>query len=68
MDLYGAILASCVEDGLVPGWEQLDRNDATIAIAAAGKELLQLHTDGSVWIYNGSPCVGFSLHRLGTTG
>ena len=39
-----------------PGWQRLDTNSATVAIAAAGDFLYQLHRDGSIWKYTGTPC------------
>jgi len=35
-------------------------NPATTAIVAAGKQLFQLHGDGSIWRYSGTPCTGSS--------
>ena len=36
----------------------LDNNPRATAIAAAGGNLYQLHTDGTVWRHTGIPCVG----------
>ena len=47
-----------------PGWQRLDNNPKTVAIAAAGthhhQSLYQLHNDGWIWRYTGSPCSGES--------
>ena len=42
-----------------PGWEELDRNPRSKAIAA-GDLLYQLDDDGSIWRYTGTPCSGTS--------
>ena len=47
-----------------PGWQMLDDNIATTQIGAGGGKLLQLHdgllyqlhSDGSIWRYDGAPC------------
>jgi hypothetical protein len=44
----------------------LDNNRAAKAIAAGGRQLVQLHTDGSIWRSRGTPCNGNFLSRLGT--
>jgi hypothetical protein len=38
----------------------LDNNPKTVAIAAAGDQLYQLHNDGWIWRYTGTPCSGNS--------
>ena len=47
-----------------PGWQRLDNNPKTVAIAAAGthhdQALYQLHNDGWIWRYTGGPCLGES--------
>ena len=43
-----------------PGWQRLDINSKTIATAAAGGHLYQLHNDGWIWRYTGVPCSGES--------
>jgi|GEM_PF-1240392 len=47
-----------------PGWQRLDNNPKTVAIAAAGthhdQALYQLHNDGWIWRYTGGPCLGDS--------
>jgi hypothetical protein len=43
-----------------PGWQKLDNNFRTVAIAAARDNLYQLHYDGSVWRFTGQPCSGTS--------
>ena len=48
--------APCNPGGACPGWEKLDANPATTAIAAAGKALVQLHSSGAVWRYTGVAC------------
>jgi hypothetical protein len=44
--------SSCV------GWQLLDNNPAAAVIAAAGRQLFQLHNDGTIWRYIGTPCSG----------
>jgi hypothetical protein len=48
-----------------PGWQLLDNNSATKEIIAAGgaqvgssriPPVVQLHSDGSIWLYTGTPC------------
>jgi len=43
-----------------PGWQMLDNNPKTAAIAAAGTRLYQLHNNGAIWRYTGTPCTGNS--------
>jgi hypothetical protein len=43
-----------------PGWQRLDKNPKTRAIAASGRDLYQLHNDGWIWRYTGRPCSGES--------
>jgi IgA Peptidase M64/Tectonin domain len=43
-----------------PGWQMLDKNAATVAIAASGENLYQLHKTGLIWKYTGIPCSGDS--------
>lgn len=43
-----------------PGWQILDNNGKSAAIAAGGSGLYQLHTDGAIWRYTGTPCSGSS--------
>ncbi len=39
-----------------PGWQELDNNSKTTAIASSGGNLYQLHEDGWIWKYTGTPC------------
>ena len=39
-----------------PGWVQLDNNALAVAIAAGGNDLYELHSDGQLWHYTGTPC------------
>jgi len=39
-----------------PGWQELDNNIKTTAIASSGGSLYQLHEDGWIWKYTGTPC------------
>ncbi|MGY5210769.1 hypothetical protein, partial [Nocardia gipuzkoensis] len=41
------------------GWEQLDANPATKAIAAAGNHLYQLHDSGRIYRFTGIPNTGW---------
>jgi peptidyl-Asp metalloendopeptidase len=41
-----------------PGWQRLDNNPSTTAIAANRAALYQLHSDGRIWRYTGTPCTG----------
>ncbi len=47
-----------------PGWQRLDNNPKTVAIAATGthhsQSLYQLHNDGWIWRYTDTPCQGDS--------
>ena len=43
-----------------PGWQKLDNNPATVAIAASGNNLYQLHKTGLIWKYTDTPCSGDS--------
>lgn len=43
-----------------PGWELLDNNSRTTAMAGAGGQFFQLHNDGSIWRHTGTPCSGSS--------
>jgi len=43
-----------------PGWQMLDNNLKTIAIASGGNNLYQLHNNGWIWKYTGTPCSGNS--------
>jgi hypothetical protein len=40
------------------GWERLDNNPGTVAIAPAGTHIDQRHNDGSIWRYKGPRCTG----------
>lgn len=42
-----------------PGWQMLDNNSNTVAIAAA-YYLYEMHSDGTIWEYTGTPCSGGS--------
>jgi hypothetical protein len=54
-------------DLLVPGWQELDDNPATVSLAAGAQytfvkpSLYQLHSTGAVWRYTGTPMVGWEL-------
>ena len=39
-----------------PGWIELDDNPATVAVAADGNNLYQLHNTGKIWKSTGVPC------------
>jgi len=39
-----------------PGWQQLDNNNRTVEMAAAGEELYQRRGDGTILRYKGTPC------------
>lgn len=39
-----------------PGWQRLDNNPKTIALASSGSSLYQLHNDGWIWRYTGTAC------------
>ncbi len=41
-----------------PGWQLVDNNTNTAAIAAAGGQLFQRHGSGHIWRYLGTPCSG----------
>jgi hypothetical protein len=41
-----------------PGWSRLDNNAKSVAIAAAGGSLYQLHHDGGIWRFTGVECSG----------
>lgn len=41
------------------GWELIDNNAASTAIAASGNELYQLHDSGRIWKYVGPPLTGW---------
>jgi hypothetical protein len=45
----------------VSGWQELDNNPATIAVAAdiTDGRLYQLHNDGRIWRYTGPPLTGW---------
>ncbi len=43
-----------------PGWQRLDNNPRSIAVASSGDDLYQLHNDGAIWRYTGTPCNGSS--------
>jgi hypothetical protein len=40
-------------------WQLLDNNAATAAIAADGADLYQLHQNGRIWKYTGTPLTGW---------
>jgi hypothetical protein len=42
------------------GWQELDNNPATTAIAAFDSSLCQLHQSGLVWIFTGTPHTGWN--------
>lgn len=41
------------------GWQLLDTNPATVAIAADGADLYKMHQDGRIWKYTGTPITGW---------
>jgi uncharacterized OB-fold protein len=46
----------------VTGWQMLDENPATIAIATNDlDELYQLHNSGKIWKYTGTPVTGWQM-------
>jgi hypothetical protein len=45
---------------LGPGWQQLDDNRLTTQIAASGSTLYQLHSNGELFQYTGTPMVGWA--------
>ena len=47
-----------------PGWEELDHNSATTAIAASGGNLYQLHNNGQIWKSTSVACSGTSCPWL----
>jgi hypothetical protein len=40
-------------------WQELDNNAATVDIAAGGGNFYQLHNDGGIWKYTGTPLTGW---------
>lgn len=56
----------CDSNGVCPGWIELDNNSIKQIIAAGGTNatsstpaipgLVQLHSDGNIWQYTGTPC------------
>jgi hypothetical protein len=40
-------------------WQELDNNPATADIAAGGGNLYQMHKDGRIWKYTGTPLTGW---------
>ncbi len=44
---------------LFPGWGELDNNLATVAIIASGDHLYQLHNNGRIWRFTGTPLTGW---------
>jgi hypothetical protein len=47
----------CSDSGC-PGWQRLDDNTATTGLAAAGRDIYQLHANGEIWRSLGEPCNG----------
>ena len=41
------------------GWQMLDNNADTKAIAAFSASLCQLHSSGLIWLYTGTPMTGW---------
>ena len=71
--MHGSGLAQLHEDGRIwqatgqacdaagcGGWQMIDNNPATQAIAAGDGLLFQLHADGRIWRSTGQPCQGES--------
>lgn len=48
-----------VMKSLFPNWLELDNNAATVAVAADGNDLYQLHNTGKIWKYGGPPITGW---------
>ena len=48
-----------VPKALFPNWQELDNNPASVAIAADGGDLYQLHNTGKIWKYVGPPLTGW---------
>ncbi|WP_280187110.1 MULTISPECIES: hypothetical protein [Nocardia] len=44
-----------------PNWQLLDNNPATVALAADGANLYQLHTTGWIFKYTGTPMTGWQV-------
>lgn len=44
-----------------PNWRLLDNNPATRTVAADGGRLYQLHRDGQIWEFTGTPLSGWRL-------
>ncbi|WP_083892213.1 matrixin family metalloprotease [Corallococcus coralloides] len=43
----------------LPSWQELDNNPATRAIVADGNNLYQLHNNGRIWRFTGTPLTGW---------
>ena len=56
-DIWQSTGAACNGDSC-PGWNRLDHNPKTVALAANDASLYQLHNDGWIWRYTGTPCTG----------
>jgi len=57
----------CKEQACFGGWDLIDRNKQTVAIAAGTTFLYQLHDDGSIYVYDrkstctlDTPCLGWT--------
>ena len=46
---------------MATGWEIFDSNPATNAIVAGDNNLYQLHADGKIFRFNGTPLTGWDL-------
>ena len=44
-----------------PNWQELDNNPDTVALAADGTDLYQLHKTGRIFKYTGTPVTGWQL-------
>ncbi|MDQ0884896.1 matrixin family metalloprotease [Peribacillus sp. V2I11] len=42
-----------------PNWQELDNNSASVDIVADGNNLYQLHNNGGIWKYTGTPLTGW---------
>jgi subtilisin family serine protease len=42
-------------------WQVLDTNPATVSVSAASGRLYQLHGDGKIWRYTGTPLSGWQM-------
>ncbi|MFE7375672.1 hypothetical protein ACFU6E_13390 [Bacillus cereus] len=50
-----------------PNWQQLDNNTESSDIVTDGNNLYQLHNDGGIWQYTGTPMTGWAKLDNNTT-